>query len=130
EEYFLKLYAVHGGPLAVASVRDYFDRRHLLRVPPGDLSPGQRKARTELLRVHVAVLARSGPPADAAAKQYQELAALADRREKEGGEAAELTRPLRPARSCQELVGSLPPGEQAVAVAALARPAARGGRCP
>ena len=129
EEFFLKLYAVHGGPLVVASVRDYFDRRHLLRVPSSDLSQEQRKARTELLRVHVAVLARSGPPADAAVKQYLELAVLADRMERDHLAAEELTRPLRPTMSCQELLADLQQGEQAVDLSALADPAAQVGRC-
>jgi hypothetical protein len=129
EEFHLKLYGVYGGPLAVAAVRDYYDHRRLLRVQPADLSPEQRRQRIELLRVHVAVLARCLGPEASALKMCQELAALAGRLEDEYAKAVDLTRPLLPSVSCEGLLSGLPPRERAVALEALARPAATADRC-
>jgi hypothetical protein len=112
EEHFLKYYAVTGGPLAVAAVRAYFDRRQLLRVPPADLSPEQRRQRVRLLRVHVALLARCLGSEASAVKMYQELAALAGRLEDEYAVAEGLTRPIRPPVSCEGLLSGLTPRER------------------
>jgi hypothetical protein len=129
EELFLKYYAVRGGPLAVDAVRDYYDCRDLLRVPPADLSPEQGRQRVRLLRVHVALLARCLGSGASALKQHQELAALAGRLEDEYAGAVDLTGPLRPPLSCEGLLCGLPPGERALAPGALASPAARAPRC-
>jgi hypothetical protein len=129
EEHFLKYYSVTGGPLAVDAVRDYYDCRDLLRVPPAGLSPEQGRQRVRLLRVHVALLARCLGSGASALKQHQELAALAGRMEDEYAGAVDLTGPLRPPLSCEGPLSGLQPRERAAALEVLARPAAPADRC-
>lgn len=104
EEFFTKLYAVRGGPLAAESVRHYFENRHRLRHGPAL----ERQEKLGLLRVHAAVLAHAAPRDPAHLGKLIELCRLTDRPSGDLVHLDDLTGPIRPAADVAELVRDLP----------------------
>jgi hypothetical protein len=95
EEFYLKLYAFHGGVAALEQVRAYFASP----APPSDSSE-----RLSWLRVRAAILARCLPASTETAGLIFELQRLAEANRPRVEDDRPLLVPLRPAISISELV--------------------------